>query len=89
MLFGFIDPVKYPLGPLEEEHSIGASFDTLDCPSLTQETNKEGSRSNCVSPASSNGGVYSVRYFICKFIYIYCNQISYALLNFLCNRLSF
>ncbi|KOB73991.1 Uncharacterized protein OBRU01_09765, partial [Operophtera brumata] len=39
----------------EESHSAGQSFDTLE-PSNEQ---RAENRSNCVSPASSNGGVYS------------------------------
>ncbi|CAK1541639.1 unnamed protein product [Leptosia nina] len=47
-------PARSPLGVLREEsHSAGASFDTLDPES------RPDNRSNCVSPASSNGGVYS------------------------------
>lgn len=50
-------PAKTPLGVVREEsHSAGASFDTLE-PSGDQ---RPENRSNCVSPASSNGGVYSV-----------------------------
>lgn len=49
-------PARSPLGVVREEsHSAGASFDTLDPES------RPDNRSNCVSPASSNGGVYSVR----------------------------
>ncbi|XP_022131103.2 small G protein signaling modulator 2 isoform X1 [Pieris rapae] len=47
-------PARSPLGVLREESlSAGASFDTLDPES------RPDNRSNCVSPASSNGGVYS------------------------------
>ncbi|XP_039752246.1 small G protein signaling modulator 2-like isoform X2 [Pararge aegeria] len=50
-----ISPARSPLGVVREEsHSAGASFDTLE-PSDARPDN----RSNCVSPASSNGGVYS------------------------------
>lgn len=51
-----MSPARSPLGVVREEsHSAGASFDTLE-PSDARPEN----RSNCVSPASSNGGVYSV-----------------------------
>ncbi|CAH2093890.1 unnamed protein product [Euphydryas editha] len=50
-----VSPARSPLGVVREEsHSAGASFDTLE-PSDGRPDN----RSNCVSPASSNGGVYS------------------------------
>ncbi|XP_069356616.1 small G protein signaling modulator 2-like isoform X2 [Maniola hyperantus] len=50
-----VSPARSPLGVVREEsHSAGASFDTLE-PSDPRPEN----RSNCVSPASSNGGVYS------------------------------
>ncbi|XP_038215530.1 small G protein signaling modulator 2-like isoform X2 [Zerene cesonia] len=46
-------PARSPLGVLREEsHSAGASFDAL-------EPDRSDARSACVSPASSNGGVYS------------------------------
>lgn len=55
-----VSPARSPLGVVREEsHSAGASFDTLE-PSDARPEN----RSNCVSPASSNGGVYSVSFFI-------------------------
>ncbi|XP_053617034.1 small G protein signaling modulator 2-like isoform X2 [Plodia interpunctella] len=51
-----VSPARSPLGVVREEsHSAGASFDMLE-PSNDQRTEN---RSNCVSPASSNGGVYS------------------------------
>ncbi|KAL4711801.1 hypothetical protein ACJJTC_005970 [Scirpophaga incertulas] len=51
-----VSPARSPLGVVREEsHSAGASFDTLE-PSADQ---RPEARSNCVSPASSNGGVYS------------------------------
>ena len=43
----------------EESQSAGASFDTLE----PADRNAPDNRSNCVSPASSNGGVYSVSFF--------------------------
>ncbi|XP_050677563.1 small G protein signaling modulator 1-like [Leptidea sinapis] len=47
-------PARSPLGVVREEsHSAGASIDTLDPES------RPDNRSNCVSPTSSNGGVYS------------------------------
>ncbi|CAH0713729.1 unnamed protein product, partial [Brenthis ino] len=47
-------PSRSPLGVVREEsQSAGASIDTLE-PDARPDT-----RSNCVSPASSNGGVYS------------------------------
>ncbi|XP_046964352.1 small G protein signaling modulator 2-like [Vanessa cardui] len=50
-----VSPARSPLGVVREEsQSAGASFDTLE-PSDARPDN----RSNCVSPASSNGGVYS------------------------------
>ncbi|CAH2052131.1 unnamed protein product, partial [Iphiclides podalirius] len=52
-----VSPARSPLGVVREEsHSAGASFDTLE-PSGADP--KPDNRSNCVSPASSNGGVYS------------------------------
>lgn len=51
-----VSPARSPLGVVREEsQSAGASFDTLE-PSDARPDN----RSDCVSPASSNGGVYSV-----------------------------
>ncbi|CAG9138231.1 unnamed protein product [Plutella xylostella] len=51
-----VSPARSPLGVVREEsHSAGASFDTLE----PSGENKPDNRSNCVSPASSNGGVYS------------------------------
>ncbi|KAL0867750.1 hypothetical protein ABMA27_008469 [Loxostege sticticalis] len=51
-----VSPARSPLGVVREEsHSAGASFDTLE-PAADQ---RPEARSNCVSPASSNGGVYS------------------------------
>ncbi|XP_028159384.1 small G protein signaling modulator 2-like isoform X2 [Ostrinia furnacalis] len=51
-----VSPARSPLGVVREEsHSAGASFDTLE-PAGDQ---RPEARSNCVSPASSNGGVYS------------------------------
>ncbi|CAG9559124.1 unnamed protein product [Danaus chrysippus] len=50
-----VSPARSPLGVVREEsQSAGASFDTLE-PSDARPDN----RSDCVSPASSNGGVYS------------------------------
>ncbi|KAI5634030.1 rab-GTPase-TBC domain-containing protein [Phthorimaea operculella] len=51
-------PSRSPLGVVREEsHSAGASFDMLE-PSQADST-RPVNRSNCASPASSNGGVYS------------------------------
>ncbi|XP_073948313.1 small G protein signaling modulator 2-like isoform X2 [Choristoneura fumiferana] len=51
-----VSPARSPLGVVREEsHSAGASFDTLEPSNDPRPEN----RSNCVSPASSNGGVYS------------------------------
>ncbi|CAG9791480.1 unnamed protein product [Diatraea saccharalis] len=51
-----VSPARSPLGVVQEEsHSAGASFDTLE-PAADQ---RPDNRSNCGSPASSNGGVYS------------------------------
>ncbi|XP_013168017.1 PREDICTED: small G protein signaling modulator 2-like isoform X2 [Papilio xuthus] len=51
-----VSPARSPLGVVREEsHSAGASFDTLEPSGDARPDN----RSNCVSPASSNGGVYS------------------------------
>ncbi|KAG6446796.1 small G protein signaling modulator 2 isoform X2 [Manduca sexta] len=51
-----VSPSRSPLGVVREEsQSAGASFDTLE-PTNDQ---RPETRSNCVSPASSNGGVYS------------------------------
>ncbi|XP_052752020.1 small G protein signaling modulator 2-like isoform X1 [Galleria mellonella] len=51
-----VSPARSPLGVVREEsHSAGASFDMLE-PTNDQ---RPETRSNCVSPASSNGGVYS------------------------------
>ncbi|KAJ0173087.1 hypothetical protein K1T71_011263 [Dendrolimus kikuchii] len=51
-----VSPSRSPLGVVREEsQSAGASFDTLE---PTNEVRPDA-RSNCVSPASSNGGVYS------------------------------
>ncbi|XP_037872308.1 small G protein signaling modulator 2 isoform X2 [Bombyx mori] len=51
-----VSPSRSPLGVVREEsQSAGASFDTLE-PTSDQ---RPETRSNCVSPASSNGGVYS------------------------------
>ncbi|CAG5044138.1 unnamed protein product [Parnassius apollo] len=51
-----VSPSRSPLGVVREEsQSAGASFDTLE-PSIDA---RPENRSNCVSPASSNGGVYS------------------------------
>ncbi|XP_049879211.1 small G protein signaling modulator 2-like [Pectinophora gossypiella] len=52
-----VSPARSPLGVVREEsHSAGASFDTLE-PSNADP--RPPNRSNCASPASSNGGVYS------------------------------
>lgn len=52
-----MSPARSPLGVVREEsQSAGASFDTLEPSGDARPDN----RSNCVSPASSNGGVYSV-----------------------------
>ncbi|CAH1641146.1 unnamed protein product [Spodoptera littoralis] len=51
-----VSPARSPLGVVREEsQSAGASFDTLE----PADRNAQDNRSNCVSPASSNGGVYS------------------------------
>ncbi|XP_063896565.1 small G protein signaling modulator 2 isoform X2 [Helicoverpa armigera] len=51
-----VSPARSPLGVVREEsQSAGASFDTLE----PADRNAGDTRSNCVSPASSNGGVYS------------------------------
>ncbi|XP_013145376.1 PREDICTED: small G protein signaling modulator 1-like isoform X2 [Papilio polytes] len=51
-----VSPARSPLGVVREEsQSAGASFDTLEPSGDARPDN----RSNCVSPASSNGGVYS------------------------------
>ncbi|CAK1590328.1 unnamed protein product [Parnassius mnemosyne] len=51
-----VSPARSPLGVVREEsQSAGASFDTLE-PSIDA---RPENRSNCASPASSNGGVYS------------------------------
>ncbi|KAJ8711290.1 hypothetical protein PYW07_008532 [Mythimna separata] len=51
-----VSPARSPLGVVREEsQSAGASFDTLE----PADRNATDNRSNCVSPASSNGGVYS------------------------------
>ncbi|XP_072934410.1 small G protein signaling modulator 2-like [Epargyreus clarus] len=50
-----VSPARSPLGVVREEsQSAGASFDTLEPSDARPDT-----RSTCVSPASSNGGVYS------------------------------
>ncbi|XP_075983891.1 small G protein signaling modulator 2-like isoform X2 [Anticarsia gemmatalis] len=51
-----VSPARSPLGVVREEsQSAGASFDTLE----PSDRHAPDTRSNCVSPASSNGGVYS------------------------------
>ncbi|XP_068623673.1 small G protein signaling modulator 2-like [Battus philenor] len=51
-----VSPARSPLGVVREEsQSAGASFDTLE----PSGDGRPDNRSNCVSPASSNGGVYS------------------------------
>lgn len=57
-LIANVSPARSPLGVVREEsQSAGASFDTLE----PSDRHAPDTRSNCVSPASSNGGVYSVR----------------------------
>lgn len=53
-----MSPARSPLGVVREEsQSAGASFDTLE---PINDPRPPTNRSNCASPASSNGGVYSV-----------------------------
>ncbi|GBP27037.1 Small G protein signaling modulator 1 [Eumeta japonica] len=53
-----VSPSRNPLGVVREEsHSATASFDALE--PAPDNTRGADTRSNCVSPASSNGGVYS------------------------------
>lgn len=66
-----MSPARNPLGVVREEsHSAGASFDTLEAADTRPEN-----RSNCVSPASSNGGVYSVRILFLLFIDFVCFNV--------------